>query len=267
MASPAPPPERGPFGYQGFFLVLTLIVMVVIVFLSKSLTNSILVIGLVANFLIISSQLTLMGDRHVEDMRGRQAGTDPSSVRLGKSVMVNPGPWAVTAAAAPVGRFTATPPEPEPLGRKEGFLPAATTAPPGGSAPWFVNVPASDPLPRVRGGTPAPPYPGAIEFDYLETAPALGYSDRQAAAAETTPYGNPFADGRVSDPQAAPPCVDDDALQYFDCDEQNTYQARARNDPERVWAGIYRRKALVSRYVAEELEEAEQSRWWGLPEY
>lgn len=267
MASPAPPPERGPFGYQGFFLALTLVVMAVIVFLSKSLTTSILIIGLVANFLIISSQLTLMGDRHVEDMRGRRAGKDPSSVRLGKSVMVNPGPWAVTAAAAPVGRFTATPPEPEPLGRKEGFLPAATTAPPGGSAPWFVNVPASDPLPRVRGGAPASPYPGAIEFDYLETAPALGHSDRQATTAATTPYGNPFADSRISAPQAPPPCVDDDALQYFDCDERNTYQARARNAPERVWAGIYRRKALVSRYVAEELEEAEQSRWWGLPEY
>ena len=144
-----------------------------------------------------------------------------------------------------------------PGGRKEGFLAAATTAPPGGSLPSFPNIPPSL----------LPSYPGAIDFDYLETAPALGHSDRLAATAATTPYGNPYQDTRLADPQAAPPCVDDDALQYFDCDELNTYQVRSRNVPERVWAGVFRRKALVGRYLAEELEEAEQIRWWGLPEY
>ena len=278
-SAPGPRIARGPFGYQGFFLLLTLIVMVVIVLLSKNLTNSILIIGLIANFLIISSQLTLMGDRHVDDMAGRSptgGGTDRLSTALGDSVMVNPGPWAVMAAARPGGFVSAPRPECffEPLrraeeftggrkegftgGRKEGFLPVATTAPPGGAPPAFPSVP-----PPPHGLV----YPGSIDFDYLETAPALGYTDRRASTAANTPVGNPFQDDRIADPQAAPACIDDDALAYFDADELVTYQVRSRNVPERVWAGIYRRKALVSRYLNEELEEAEQSRWWGVGDY
>jgi hypothetical protein len=276
---PGPRIERGPFGYQGFFLLLTLIVMVVIVLMSKNLTNSILIIGLIANFLIISSQLTLMGDRHVDDMTGRPAKgqqADRLSSALGDSVMVNPGPWAVMAAAGPGTGFTPHPgrtrfaPRPEcffdPLrraegftgGRKEGFLPVATTAPPGAAAPVFPSVP-----PPAYGLV----YPGSIEFDDLETAPALGYTDRQASTAANAPVGNPFQDDRIADPQAAPACIDDDALAYYDADEQNAYQVRSRNVPERVWAGVYRRKALISRYLNEELDEAEGSRWWGVGDY
>ncbi len=190
--------------------------------------------------------------------------------------MVNPGPWAVMAAARPGGFVSAPRPECffEPLrraegftggrkegftgGRKEGFLPVATTAPPGGAPPAFPSVP-----PPPHGLV----YPGSIDFDGYETAPALGYTDRQATTAANTPVGNPYMDSRIADPQAAPACIDDDALQYFDADELNTLQVRSRNVPERVWAGIYRRKALVSRFINEELDTAEASRWWGVNEY
>lgn len=60
-------------GYQGLFLALTLVVMIIIIITTKDLPTAIIVIGLITNFLIISSQLTLMGDRHVaieENARG-----------------------------------------------------------------------------------------------------------------------------------------------------------------------------------------------------
>ena len=142
-------------------------------------------------------------------------------------------------------------------GRAEAFT-TATTAPPGAGAPAFPRVP-------LTAGRPAERYPGAIDFGRAghDEAPALGHVDWDAAARDDVPAGNPFDPGRVSSPQAAAPCADDDALLALDGDELNVLQVRSRNDPERVWAGIYRRKALVARYVAEELKMAEQRRWWG----
>lgn len=51
-------------GRQVAFLALTFLVMVAVIFLSKDLTSALLVISLLTNFLIISSQLTLISERH-----------------------------------------------------------------------------------------------------------------------------------------------------------------------------------------------------------
>lgn len=54
-----------------------------------------------------------------------------------------------------------------------------------------------------------------------------------------------------------------DSIIINDGDELLARQNRSRNDPERVWRGIYRRKDIMNRYVNEELDEEENSRWWG----
>lgn len=58
----------------------------------------------------------------------------------------------------------------------------------------------------------------------------------------------------------------DDTGIVYDGDELVTYQNRARNVPERVWAGTHQRKTLVDHYVREELDERENVRWWGAHE-
>lgn len=233
---------------QGRFLALTLVVMVVILFLAKNLVTAMLTIGLIANFLIISSQLSLVEERHFSRVKPPD--------RPGSDLISNPSPWLATSVAGGFGGPTGE--AGGPTGRREPFLSSATTAPPGGAPPSFPAVPATD-LPLK--------YPGAIEFDELETSPALGWTDRTDVSNDTMPRGNPFQTSRVAAPEAAPPCVDDDALAgLMDLDELNTYQVRSRNVPERVWAGALRRKAHVGRYVSEELDEAEDAMWWGRDE-
>jgi len=222
--------KQGLRGYQGLFLALTLVVMMIIILSTKDIATAIIVIGLITNFLIISSQLTLMGDRHVKI-------TEKTSKDLATSVMVNPDPSLLVSLRPGAEAFT-----------------TATTAPPGAGPPAFPVVPDTHMSTQ---------YPGAIDFGDGDEAPALGHVDWDAADRDNVPEGNPFDLDRIQSPQAAAPCIDDDAIAIYDGDELNTYHARARNDPERVWAGIYRRKALVDQYVREELDEQENSQWWG----
>lgn len=253
-------------GYQGFFLALTLVVMMVILLTTQNLTTAVLVIGLITNFLIISSQLTLLGDRHTLEGASK---LEDANMQLSRSVMVNPPPSALLDGAGfvPVAEgMVDGPGGDEHAGHpraKESFT-MATTAPPGAGPPAFPNIPDTSAV-----GTVGPEYPGAIDFGETgrpvvgDEAPALGFVDWDASARDNVPQGNPFDTDRIANPQAAPPCVDDDALALFDGDELNAYQVRSRNNPERVWAGIYRRSALMDRYVREELDERENTRWWG----
>jgi hypothetical protein len=275
------PKRRGLNGYQGFFLALTLIVMIIIVLTTKELTTAILLIGL-----IITSQLTLLGDRHLATSGdgGKGACLGEIDQDLATSVMVNPAPGLATfdsgsnlmaSLSEPMARRPgARPPQvalnaphldTPPRGARERFT-GATTAPPGAGPPAFPNIPET---------TTVAAYPGAIDFGETDVpvvgdeAPALGHVDWDAAArdgAAAPPQGNPYDLDRIANPQAAAPCVDDDAIAIYDGDELMAYQARSRNDPERVWAGIYRRKALVDRYVREELDERENTQWWGAGE-
>ena len=152
-----------------------------------------------------------------------------------------------------------------------------TTAPPGKAPPRafpLVQRAAGGRGPEAPeeagGGDGYEDYPGAIDFGaggaaaaWSDQGPRWGHSDWDAAARDGVPEGNPFSRNRVAAPAAAPPCADDDALAIHDADELNAYQARARNDPDRVRAGALRRKAFVSHYVKEELDEQEDSQWWG----
>ena len=282
MGAGAMSTHRGLEGYAGFFLVMSLAVIVAIIYLSPNTMTALVVVGLVTNFLIIASQTTLMGDRAAR----------------------SPGPAAAPGVAV-------SPPLAVATSLSEGFT-STTTAPPGGAPPAIVNMPAASGASvdvaapgdaAVPGGAAAEidslgaqgygeVYPGAIDFGGesplsgpADEAPAMGHADLTVAGGpggpaaypawgppgeplsrDGTPRGNPFDTDRIASAPAAGPCVDDDALAIHDGDELNTYQARSRNDMTRVWAGIYRRKSLMDRYVREELDEEEDTRWWGRAE-
>ena len=61
--------DGGILGYEGLFLVITIIVILVVLLTVKNFTLAILIVGLITNFVIISTHLTLMGDRHAEMAR------------------------------------------------------------------------------------------------------------------------------------------------------------------------------------------------------
>jgi hypothetical protein len=267
--------RRGLNGYQGFFLALTLIVMIIIVLTTKELTTAILHIGLITNFCIISSQLTLLGDRHLATSGACLGEIDQD---LATSAMVNPAPGLATfdsgsnlmaSLSEPMARRPgARPPQVAPNAPVHGTI----DAPPPGARERFTGGAGPPAFPKTPETTTVAAYPGAIDFGETgvpvvgDEAPALGHVDWDAAARDGVPVGDPHDLDRIANPQAAAPCVDDDAIAIYDGDELMAYQARSRNDPERVWAGIYRRKALVDRYVREELDERENAQWWGAHE-
>jgi hypothetical protein len=68
----------------------------------------------------------------------------------------------------------------------------------------------------------------------------------------------------VTAPTSADACIDDEANDdEIEGDERMAYQGLARNDPERVIAGIMNRRREFDPYVRSELEETEDLRWWG----
>jgi hypothetical protein len=139
---------------------------------------------------------------------------------------------------------------------KEGF-----TAMPGAPEPYAVAVPM--PQAPIDYGH----YPGAIDIDEYDTEAIYGHRDRTEGDNENMPFGNPYNGGRISAPMSAAECIDDEANDgEMDGDEQNTYQARARNDHERVVAGTMNRRKDLDKYFREEVEEAEDREWWGRDE-
>lgn len=48
-----------------------------------------------------------------------------------------------------------------------------------------------------------------------------------------------------------------------DGDELLVYQARSRHDPWRLAAGIERRTPAINKYIRDELDEEENTVWWG----
>jgi len=216
-------------GYQGLFLALTLVVIITIVLTVPNLTVAVVVIGHITNFLIISSQLTFLGDRlaisHKKDHDQILARIHHD---LGSSPLSGDRD-VVCCRATPSGAETAAL-ETEPF----GFL---------------------------SHGSPGRGYPGAIDFGAADppgdTDEALAHTGWTADDEAGNPYGSGWA---------ALPCVGSDAAVSCDGDELNAYQVRSRNSPERVWAGVYRRKSLIDRYVREELDERENAQWWGAHE-
>jgi hypothetical protein len=69
---------------QEIFLGITFVVIIIIMILVKDKIMAILIVGLIANFLAISSQLILINERHLQNQSGKNGfeniGYDPPSV-------------------------------------------------------------------------------------------------------------------------------------------------------------------------------------------
>ena len=101
---------------------------------------------------------------------------------------------------------------------------------------------------------PAGPYAG---FHY-------GDRDQSRQDQWRTPYGNPYNTGREHAPTAAAAWVDDEANDMeLDADEACGNNALSRNDATRVTAGTMNRRRDLDKYLREEVEMAENERWWG----
>jgi cytoskeletal protein RodZ len=223
-------------GYQEGFLALTFAVIVIIVLVSKKLTRAVVIVSLLTNFLIISTQLTLISEK--SNILGKKSsGKTPKTVASApKTVASAPKTVASapkTVASAPktvasAPKTVASAPKTVASAPKTVASAPKTVA----SAPKTVASAAQ----QVSQEQKTPRYPGAIN---------LGSGD----VGDIVPHAEPFEDDFV--------------LESLDDGELMAQQALSRNDPERALAGITNRKALVERFMGEELDEAEDERWWG----
>jgi hypothetical protein len=127
---------------------------------------------------------------------------------------------------------------------------------PGMAPPRAVSAPAT----TAAAGA----YPGAIEVDDHGAAARYGHEDRARGANRRAPAGNAFNAGRVAAPTGDAPCLDDEANDAeIDGDERINYQSLSRNDATRVTAGTMNRRRELDPYFREELDQEEDSRWWG----
>ncbi len=138
---------------------------------------------------------------------------------------------------------------------KEGF--STQSYLPGAPAPYAVAA-------NARAAAPVTRYPGAIDADEYDSEGMFGHRDRTAGDNDFAPVGNPFVRSRVTAPASADACVDDEANDdEIEGDERMAYQGLARNDPERVIAGIMNRRREFDPYIREELLSEENRPWWG----
>ena len=138
---------------------------------------------------------------------------------------------------------------------KEGF--STQSYLPGAPAPYAVAAPRVAAAPVTR-------YPGAIDADEYDSEGMFGHRDRTAGDNDFAPVGNPFVRSRVTAPASADACVDDEANDdEIEGDERMAYQGLARNDPERVIAGIMNRRREFDPYIREELQNEQDRPWWG----
>lgn len=133
-------------GRQGLFLILTFVVMVVIILLSESVTTALILISIMTNFLIISSNLAQVSQRHLYEMGRAEEPCENS----------------LDAESLPVGLiagFDADGPD-APLGGYQGGLSPGEVArlvdspwfEPGGESPEVYYSAGGNPGDRTVGG-------------------------------------------------------------------------------------------------------------------
>lgn len=248
-----------PRGPQRVFFVLTLIVMLVIIQLAGSLGEALMYTSLITQFLVITTLATGVAEKH-----------DKALSPAGAAVVGGAGVWYPGAYQ----QFDS-----DPEHAVEGFATSPMEFAPGGT---HMN-------PDLEG------YPGGLEpsdlygagYDIGATAtlpagsgaiysPTSGAFATGADGPALPPY-NPFQLNRLASRAEPGPRTTygrdgpvpigmdlaNEARSNFDGDRMMVEHARWRNDGQRVAAGIMRRKALVEKYVREELDEKENEPWWG----
>jgi len=147
-------------------------------------------------------------------------------------------------------------------------VPMAVSVPaPGSPAPYVPQlVAAPHPAHNRADSARLARYPGAVDADEFDSE--TDHRDRTEGDARLAPDGNPFNLSRIANEVAAAPCDDDEANdEELDGDERMANQGTARNDATRVTAGTMNRRRTLDKYFRENLDEDENSRWWGRHEY
>ena len=229
-------------GRQGLFLVLTFVVMVAVIILAKDIAKALLLISLLTNFLIISSNLIMISERHhyeIDDWAQAASGISSGYPLLAASSGFTQGPSDMRSVQGTSGTYK------EEFASTPHHNPAAY---PGGLEPEDIASMRLD-----VGAVPSLP-PGA--------GPAY-------TPTSESPYpapGNPYHLNRLESRPTAYPCHTGPAAELrdtHDADRKTVDHARWRHDPYRVAAGVMRRRELMDKYVREELDEEENRPWWG----
>ncbi|MDF1728292.1 MAG: hypothetical protein P1U53_11150 [Sulfitobacter sp.] len=225
---------------QDKFIVLTFILIVVIILLSRTLQEAVLLVTMVTGFVITATYINNIG-------RGLPKGRAP----------VAPGGGG---AAPPTGKARPGPGPPVDAG---GVV--AATAP---VMSTFVGAPADGGDSQAGGDWPGGLSDSEMQGILRSSAPDTNETYTYGLPPldeKRGPFGNPFDLNNVYTPgqHSMADGTFDEARVALDGDERLAMQGRFRNDPYRVAAGIMRRKDLVDRNVREELDREEDSRWWG----
>lgn len=225
------------WGNQSTFLILTLIVIVVIICVTKKLSDALVIIGLISQFLIISSLMPAIHERHVKDSE-----SDLSYDGVPLATMYAPSYTQQKFKDRDVSEHFASVPV-------DASFPSAGLEPEDIEAMRFT-VPV--------GGTELTPGAGVyLPADQGNDGPILG--------GEFNPYQHNRIESRA-EPHACNGDVSAEAYAgapLFDADRMIVEQARWRHDPYRVANGTRRRKALIERFAEEEVAAEENSPWWG----
>ena len=243
-----------PRGPQRFWFVLTLVVMVVIVYLSDTLSTALLYTSLLTQFLVITTLATGIGEKH-----DKALGVDDVAV-AGGAVFV---PSALQSFDSDPEHFATSPVAKEtPFSRDVPY--------PGGLSPADLAGAQYDvgPVPDIPAGFGSVYSPAGMEFAAGADGPQLPpYNpfqlNRLASRAEPGPRTVPMHEAISSGFGPVGMDAANEARRNFDGDRMMVEHARWRNDGQRVAAGIMRRKAHVEKYVREELDEKENEPWWG----
>jgi hypothetical protein len=209
------------------FIAITLVILIVIMGMSTTELNAVVAIGIFTNMIIITNHLHIFSDK---SSPGSVLTEQLSSVYdknndVQAAMSDNEGSNVVNSAEVNSAEVNSAEVNSAEVNSAEVNSAEASEYNIGKNVDISSLPPTDVPL----------HYPGAIDFDHL-----YQNSTSSDAKIET-----------------------DDEIAIYDGDEQNTYQVRARNVPERVWGGALKRQSVVNRYVKEELDEEEDRVWWG----
>ena len=258
-------------GGLGIYIALVLVVFIAIIYTSKDMTTAVVMIGVLSNSLRISVQLHDDVARIGDDNKAIEVKKLENLVELERLREKHPNLVGVAEMEARVHDDGDAPPP----ARHDG-----SDAPPharhdGGGAPARSRVGGArahgHAAPeRSRHGEEA----AADEAAYYDEADERGHERFTSGHGgahhghdEAGEHGAGHYRGAVDYDSAGEGAGEGDETTPPTADEQNARQVRSRNVPERVWAAARKRKGAVEGYVAEELDEKENSVWWGQHEY
>jgi len=254
-------------GRQGFFLGVTFVLTVVLVWLSQDLTTAVLLISLVTNYLITSSQLNIISSGSIMPAGSVTANSVPDAVALGVSSGFCSRPRPEEAEIlSDLAAQVETPIQAGGLGAEQyGSLRSNNGGPlrhNGGGPPQGYKSGAPQ---GYNGGLDHVFEEGGLPLQIRADPGGPVYPPRREGLPQVrdTPY-NPTLVRRDA-PRGDYRTIPGSVRMTHDADHKiAAFQLRhAGADPYRAKTGTVRRKALLAPHVHDELRDHENRDWWG----